>query len=172
LIGENHGYFISRPEDNSNPVTTVEFREWRGRAIPLDGKQIDDVGDDLLRKHIDVEVEAEFKRGLYNGTWSLDTKQFCVVGVRNEGADDYHLYITYLPTEEFLPADPATLYWCRWGVETLFRELKTQYELDEFDTSNRDVVETLLCAALLSLLVGRELLDYSSLANINSNLQD
>jgi putative transposase len=31
--------------------------------------------------------------------------------------------------------------------------------LDEFNTSNRDVVEILLYAALLSLLVGRELLD-------------
>jgi putative transposase len=68
-------------------------------------------------------------------------------------------YITNLPREEFLPADLATLYRCRWEVETLFRELKTQYELDEFDTSNRDVVEILLYAALLSLLVSRELLD-------------
>lgn len=38
-------------------------------------------------------------------------------------------------------------------------ELKTQYELDEFDTSNPDVVEILLYAALLSLLVSRDLLD-------------
>lgn len=56
-------------------------------------------------------------------------------------------------------ADLATLYRCRWEVETLFRELKTQYELDEFDTSNPAVVEILLYAALLSLLVSRELLD-------------
>jgi putative transposase len=44
-------------------------------------------------------------------------------------------------------------------VETLFRELKTQYELDEFDTSNPAVVEILLYTALLSLLVSRDLLD-------------
>jgi hypothetical protein len=41
----------------------------------------------------------------------------------------------------------------------LSRELKTQYELDEFDTSNPDVVKILLYAALVSLLVSRELLD-------------
>jgi putative transposase len=41
----------------------------------------------------------------------------------------------------------------------LFCELKTQYELDEFDTRNRDVVEILLYAALLSLLVNRDLLE-------------
>ncbi|MBP1923989.1 hypothetical protein J2751_003037 [Halorubrum alkaliphilum] len=82
-----------------------------------------------------------------------------VVGVRDENADDYHLYVTNLPREEFLPADLATMYRCRWEVETLFCELKTQYELDEFDTRNPVVVEILLYAASLSLLVSRELLD-------------
>ncbi|ACV46222.1 MULTISPECIES: IS4 family transposase [Halomicrobium] len=159
LIDENDGYFVSRLKQNANPVITAELREWRGRAIPLEGKQIHDVVTDLSRQYIDVEVEAEFKRGQYEGTRSLDTKRFHVVVVRDEDADDYHLYITNLSREEFLPADLATLYRCRWEVETLFRELKTQYELDEFDTSNPAVVEILLYAALLSLLVSRDLLD-------------
>ncbi|WP_434530116.1 IS4 family transposase (plasmid) [Haloarcula sp. NS06] len=159
LIDENGGYFVSRLKESANPVITEELREWRGRAIPLEGKQIHDVVEDLDRTYIDVEVEAEFKRGPYDGTRSLDTKTFRVVGVRDEDADDYHLYITNLSREEFFPADLATIYRCRWEVELLFRELKTQYELDEFDTSNPDVVEILLYAALLSLLVSRELLD-------------
>ena len=162
LIDENDGYFVSRLKQNANPVITEELREWRGRAIPLEGEQIQDVVADLSRQYIDVEVEAEFKRGQYEGTRSLDTKRFRVVGVRDEDADDYHLYITNLPREEFLPADLGTLYRCRWEVETLFRELTTQYELDEFDTSNPVVVEILLYAALLSLLVSRELLDLVS----------
>ena len=157
LIDENDGYFVSRLKQNANPVITKELREWRGDAIRLEGKQIHDVVDDLYCTYIDVEVEAEFKRGLYNGTQSLDTKRFRVVGVRNED-DDYHLYITNLPRQEFLPSDLATLYRCRWEVELLFRELKTQYELDEFDTSDPAVVEILVYAALLSLLVSRDLL--------------
>jgi len=48
----------------------------------LEGKQIQDVVDDLSRQYIDVEVEAEFKRGQYEGTRSLDTKRFRVVGVQ------------------------------------------------------------------------------------------
>lgn len=44
-------------------------------------------------------------------------------------------------------------------MELLFRELKTLYELDEFDTSNPAVVEILLYAAILMLVVSRELLD-------------
>ncbi|SNR67762.1 Transposase DDE domain-containing protein [Halorubrum ezzemoulense] len=150
---------MSRLKQNANPVITAELREWRGRAIPLEGKQLRAVLDDLDRKYIDVEVEVEFKRGPYNGTQSLDTKRFRVVGVRDEDADDYHLYMTNLAREVFFPADLAEIYRCRWEVELLFRELKTQYELDEFDTSDEHVVRILLYAALLSLLVIRDLLD-------------
>ena len=158
LIDENDGYFVSRLKPDANPVVTDELREWCGDTIPLEGEKIHDVVDDLYRQYIDVEVEAEFKRGKYNGTRSLDTKQFRVVGVRDEDTDDYHLYITNLPREEFLPTDLATIYRCRWAVERLFRELKTQYELDEFDTTKEHIVKILVYAALLSLLVSRELL--------------
>ena len=48
-----------------------------------------------------MEVEVEFKREPYNGTQSLDAKLFRVVGVRNEDADDYHLYMTNLARKEF-----------------------------------------------------------------------
>ncbi|RAW44570.1 IS4 family transposase [Halorubrum sp. 48-1-W] len=159
LIDENDGYFVSRLKKNANPMITSELWEWRGRAIPLEGKQLRAVLDDLDRKYIDVEVEVEFKRGPYNGTQSLDTKRFRVVGVREEDADDYHLYMTNLVRKEFFPADLAQIYRCRWEVELLFRELKTQYNLDEFDTSDEHVVKILLYAALLSLLVSRDLLD-------------
>ena len=158
LIDENDGHFVSRLKPDANPVITDELREWRGDAIPLEGTQIHDVVDELYRKYIDVEVEAEFKRGKYEGTRSLDTKRFRVVGVRNEDDDDYHLYITNLPREKFLPEDIATTYRCRWAVERLFRELKTQYGLDEFDTTKEHIVKILVYAALLALLVSRELL--------------
>ncbi|WP_273836867.1 IS4 family transposase [Halococcus sp. PRR34] len=158
LIDENDGYFVSQLKSSSNPVITAELREWRGRAIPLEGEHVYDIVEDLQRKYIDVEVEVSFQRREYAGTQSWDTKRFRVVGVRVEDADDYQLYITNLSRESFLPADIATLYRCRWEVEVLFRELKTQYELDEFDTSKKHVVEVLLYAALLSLVVSRALL--------------
>jgi putative transposase len=65
----------------------------------LGRKQTQDVIGDLSRQYIDVGVEAEFKRGQYEGTRSLDTKRFRVVGFRNEDADDYHLYIMNLPRD-------------------------------------------------------------------------
>jgi hypothetical protein len=44
----------------------------------------------------------------------------------------------------------------------LFRELKSRYKLDEFDMTKKHVVEILVYAALLMLLVSRELLDLVS----------
>jgi len=131
----------------------------RYRAIPLEGKKIQDVADDLRRQYIDVEVEVSFQRREYAGTQSYDSKTFRVVGVRDEDADHYHLYITNLPRSEFLPCDLATIYRCRWEVELLFRELKTRYELDEFDTTKKHIVKILVYAALLTLIVSRTLLD-------------
>jgi IS4 transposase len=78
----------------------------------LEGEQVQDVVDDLYREYIDVEVEATFQRREYEGTQSSDSKQLRVVGVRDEDADDYHLYITNLPREELLPAEIAMLYRC------------------------------------------------------------
>jgi putative transposase len=150
LIGENDGSFTSRLKPNANPEIVEELRGCRGDAIPLEGEQIQDVVEDLHREYIDVEVEATFQRREYAGTQSWNSKRFRVV-VRDEDDDDYHLYITNLPREEFLPADLATIYRCRWEIELLFRELKTQYNLDEFDTSKKHIVEILLYAALLSL---------------------
>ena len=147
-IDENDGYFMSRLKPNATPETTRELREWRGDAIPSAGEQVQAVVDDLHRKYIDVELEAAFQRREYTGTRSYDSKTFRVVGVLVVDADDHHLYITNLPREEFLPADLATIYRRRWEVALLFRELNTQYNLDEFKMSTKHIVEILLYAAL------------------------
>jgi putative transposase len=68
-----------------------------------------DMVDDLTRRYMDVKLEAEFKRVQYVGTRSLDTKRFRVASVL-VADDDYYLYITNLPREEFLPADQGPLY--------------------------------------------------------------
>ncbi len=84
LIDENGGYLVNRLKDCANTVITAELREWRSRAIPLEGEQIQDVAEDLHRQYIDVRYEK---------TQLWYTKQFRVGGVRDKD-DDYHLYIT------------------------------------------------------------------------------
>ena len=158
-IDENGGFFVSRLKRSSNPEIVEELREWRGRAIPLEGERIYDVVERLYREHIDVAVEVRFQRRVYEGTKSWDRKRFRVVGVRDEDADDgYRLYITNLPEKKFNPGEIERLYRARWVVELVFRELKSRYSLGEFETGKAEIVEIQVLAALLTLVVSRALL--------------
>ncbi|ADE02119.1 ISH8-type transposase ISHvo13 (plasmid) [Haloferax volcanii DS2] len=157
LIEENGGFFLSRLKTNANPRITEARRKWRGRAISLPDRRLQDVLGGLTREIIDVTAEVSFKRRPYGEKHSSATIEFRVVGVRNEDTDDYHLYITNLP-DEFTPEQVAALYGVRWEVEVLFRELKSMYGLEKFQTSNPAIVELLVVAALLTLTVSRALL--------------
>lgn len=157
-IAENGGYFVSRLKRNANPVIVEELRTWRGNARPLVGEQVWDVVEDLYRQEIDVRVEVEFKRRLYNGTRSSDSKTFRVVGHRHPETGEYHLYLTNLPHETFSPQQVSALYRFRWEIELLFRELKSQYRLDELPSSKPQIVKVLILASVLTLVVSRVLL--------------
>jgi len=67
------------------------------------------------------------------------------------------LYVTNLP-DEFTPEQVAVLYSLRWKVELLFRELKSRYGLEKFETGDEAIAELLVTAALLTLVVSRALL--------------
>jgi len=159
LIDANDGWFVTRLKPNANPWIVEELREWRGNAIPLTGRQLHDVLDDLHRDVIDVRVKMSFRRRSYNGSRSGATRTFRVVGVWNDDAEKYHLYVTNLPIADYSGADMAQLYRARWEVELLFKELKSTYNLDQVPTSNPVAVEALILVALISLVVSRVLLD-------------
>jgi hypothetical protein len=38
LSDANGGWFLTRLKPNANPEITAEFREWRGNAISLEGR--------------------------------------------------------------------------------------------------------------------------------------
>jgi IS4 transposase len=157
LIDANGGWFVTRLKPNAQPKIVDELREWRGNAISLEGEKIQDILDDLHRDVIDATGEVDFKRRVYNGTRSRAVETFRVVGVWNEDQQQYHLYITNLPADEYTAADIAKLYQARWEVELLFRELKTTYGLDDLNFSKPEVVEALILISLLSLVLSRTL---------------
>lgn len=102
-------------------------------------------------------MEIEFKRRAYAEKQSTGTMEFRVVGVLVADTDDYHLYVTNLP-DEFTPRQVPALYGLWWEVELLFREVKSLYGLEKFQTSDPAIVELLVVAALLTLMVSRALL--------------
>ena len=159
LIDANDGWFVTRLKPNANPQIIEELREWRGNTISLTGEKLHDVLDDLHRNVIDVRAEISFRRRSYNGSRSGATRTFRVVGVWNDDAEKYHLYVTNLPVADYSAADIDQLYRARWEVELLFKELKSTYHLDQIPTSNPVAVEALILVALISLVVSRVLLD-------------
>lgn len=79
------------------------------------------------------------------------------MAVWNDESRKYHVYLTNLPVDVLSAEEVATLYGCRWEVELVFKELKSEYALDRVNTANRHVVEALLWASILTMVVSRRL---------------
>lgn len=58
-IDESGGWFVNRLKVDSNAPITDELRRWRGNAISLEGKQLQDVLPDLYRSEIDVTASFD-----------------------------------------------------------------------------------------------------------------
>ena len=156
-IDENDGWFVSRVKDNANPEIVEELRTWRGNSIPLEGKSLQDVLDDLQRQEIDVRVTLSFD--LKRGSCGRKTRTFRLVGLRNDETEEYHLYLTNLSKEGYSAPDIAQLYRARWEIELLFKELKSRFGLDEINTTDAYIIEALIIMAAISLLISRIIVD-------------
>lgn len=157
-ITRNRGYFVSRLKSNSNPTIVAMNRKHRGRSVPVIGRKLRDVLEHLQREVLDVMVEVSFQHRRYAGKRSCGTQTLRVVGVRDEDSGEYHLYITNLPPEKLAAKDIQATYALRWQVELLFKEWKQRYRLEDMPSRNVVVVEALLHAAILTLVVSRQLL--------------
>ena len=72
-IDRNGGYFITRLAANADPRIVAIHRQWRGRAIELEGKRLSEVASRLRRDILDVEVEVAFQRRVYAGIRRTDS---------------------------------------------------------------------------------------------------
>jgi len=156
-IDANDGWFVSRVKSDTSPEIVEELRSWPGNSITLEGKSLRVVLDDLQRQEIDVLVELEFDRK--RGSSRSVTKEFRLVGLLDEDGDEYHLYFTNLPRDEYPAPDIAQLYRARWEVELLFKELKSRFRLDEINTTDPYIIEALVIMAAISLMMSRVIVD-------------
>ena len=156
-IEENGGFYLTRLNTLVNPRLVRSHRVHRGAAIDLEGKRWKEVLPHLRREVVDAEVEIDFDRRKYGGHRSGDTLTARLVAVWNEETRKYHVYLTNLPVEVLSAEEVAQLYGCRWEIELVFKELKSEYALDRVNTSKREVVEALLWASLLTMVVSRRL---------------
>lgn len=157
-IEHNGGFFLSRLKGRANPLIVRNNRPCRGQAIKLQGQRLRDVLPKLERKRIDVMVEVGFNRRSYRGRTRRDRAQVRLVGLFNEQTEQYHLYLTNIAPQRLSAEQIAEVYRLRWQVELLFKELRTHYRLDQLPSAKRAVVEALVYAAILALILSRQLL--------------
>ena len=157
-IDRNGGYFITRLAANADPCIVATHRQWRGRAIELDGKRLKEVAGRLKRDALDVEVEVVFKRRVYGGIRRTARRRLRLVAVRLPDSSDYRFYLTNVDPDSLDAHAVAQTYAARWQIELIFMELKSHYRLEELPTRKAHIVETLLLGAVITLLVSRRLL--------------
>lgn len=156
-IKEYGGSFVSRLKENGDPLILRSLKVHRGQAIDLAGKRWKEVKGRLTREVLDVEVEVAFRRRQYRGQQSSDTLVLRLVGIADEKTGEYHVYLTNIPSDVLTAEEVAALYRVRWEVELVFKELKSQYALDQIKTTKPYAVLGLVWTAILTLIVSRRL---------------
>ena len=164
-IDKYHGSFVSKLKSNANPTIVQLNRTCRGNSISVEGKKLKDVLPHLKRGILDVMVEVKFKRRMYRGKRTTVTKLFRVVAVLNEETGDYHIYMTNIPVERRSAEDIASLYGARWEIEMVFKELKSYYRMDQIDSTNPDIIKSLIWVSILTLMCSRRVLQLIRNAN-------
>lgn len=157
-IAAHGGFFLTRLKDNANPILRGLHRQYRGRAIAVEGLGLREIRSRLQRAVLDAEAEICFQRRKYAGRRKSATMLVRIVGLWDEVHGVYHWYITNLPVSKVQAEDIGKLYAARWTIELLFRELKSCYQMESIPSSKSHVVEAFVYASLLSLLASRALL--------------
>jgi len=156
-IDRNKGFFISRLKDTANPLIVDVYQTWRGNAIPLVGKRIQDVVNALHRQILDVQVQVNVQRRKYRGRCRTIKRTFRLVGIRHPQTGEYHLYLTNIPSPLLSARQIQALYSARWLVELLFDQLKTQYRIEELPSHQPYVVQALIYASLLTWMADQRM---------------
>lgn len=168
------GHFVSRVKTGANPTIVSVMRTYKGNAIDLVGRKLQDILPRLKREVVDCLVEVEFKASasrakksekddfeVYRprGSASKIKETFRLVGVLDEETGKYHLYITDIMPEQLIPEDVALLYRARWSIEMVFKELKRLYKLDEIPSDKPVVIKSLVMVSMLTLVVSHRILN-------------
>ena len=156
-IEQNGGYFLTRLKSNANPLIERANRQWRGRAIALEGKSLKEALGLVQREVLDFEGQVSFKGRAYRTKRATRRRSFRIVGIRNASTGQYHLYITNVPPDLLSAEDISRTYALRWQVELLFKGMKQHGKLDHLPSARRPVVECLIWASVLATVVSQVL---------------
>ena len=135
--------FIVRGGKNLNPVI-IEARNGQGRILPkLAGLKLKEIDRKTNRSEV---LDLKIKRGADEfrlvRRWFAEEKRFCI-------------WVTNLPATTWSADEIMVIYRCRWQVELLFKELKSDTNWRGFATRQQSIMEGLVWGSLLALIIRR-----------------
>jgi putative transposase len=152
-IDRHGGYFLSRMKKDGNPIVISSHRRRCRTGIKLRELQ-DEAIDDIL----DVEGQMVYQQRHEQRPFVTNHSiRWRCVAVYNAELEQWHRYVTNMPPQMMKAEHFTAVYAARWEVELLFRELKCTYRIEQMPSANRHVTETLIYAALLTLVLSRRL---------------
>jgi len=146
------GSISAERASTENPIIVRSHRPQHEHLI---GLKLRDAQDAAAFEMLDVDAEMGFMDKANKFRHHRITFRF--VAVYNDRARQWHRYVTNAPPSMLAAEHFTAVYAARWEIELLFRELKTHYRLDHMPSGNRFISESLLYAAVLTLVVSRRL---------------
>jgi hypothetical protein len=142
-VDKHNGAWIVRGLQSLNP-TIIEATNGQGRLLPkLAGKKLKEVNRRTCRAEVlDLKVRRGKQAFRVVRRWFKEEKRFC-------------LWVTNLPADKYSADDIMSVYRCRWQVELLFKELKSNTNWRRFATRQKAIVEGVVWASLLTLIIRR-----------------
>lgn len=151
-VADEQGYFRCRLRKRSTPKLLKVFSPQGADLVGLPLR-------DAQNKTSHVIIDA-----LALMTWQERPKKskccstpFRVIAIRSNDGSGWFRYVTNAPPE-MLSADACSaIYAARWEVELMFKEMKSEYRLDEFSSKSAEVHLALIHASLLSFILSKRL---------------
>jgi len=147
------GFFLCRMKKDGNPTVLCSHR---GRCPS--GIKLLELQQRTRATILDVEGEMAYLLRHRNRPFVTNhTIRWRCVALYNRELGQWHRYVTNMPPSMMKAEHFGAVYAARWEVELLFRELKCTYRIEHMPSGNKHVTETLIYAALLTLLISRRL---------------
>jgi putative transposase len=159
-IEENGGLYLTRLKTSANPRITA-VHQGGPRAEHACGKTLDQALEDgdlaIDGQVVDLEVALTLKGKGHEGTLTAR-----VVGVPRtdaEGNPQTWWYLTNLPASDYEPELIAKLYVLRWQIELLWKQLKSNFCMDDIHVLNEHNVRMLIDLCILGYLLALGVLE-------------
>jgi len=150
-ILDQGGHFLCRVKKDANFVILVAKKS---RWVGLKHKE---VLQEMHGKTFEVEVDYMY-RHIPERDWSKRHLRLRLIAVWRQDIAQHRLYLTSAAPSQLESKTAAAVYALRWEIELLFRELKSQFKIDDMPSGNKATTECLVYAALLTMAFGRKLL--------------